>query len=598
MDYTIDDEPVRESQAAIIGGVVQVKADAGATGALLKTGEGVRLLVNGALIEDSCRVFPGDQVEVNPVEYVEPFRVEVHISTNRMRAKARYTPARRIAHEIIDQDFAPVLLVEGRRREVAEASGSLDELKKALSQQGVKFGLDEKAMRHALAEPGTWQVVAEGLPPREGEHGYVEPLFRGELKPVAYAQEEVRVDFRERYEIEQVSAGDPIALIHPPVPGQHGLAVTGERIEPAAVHPAVIRCGNGAAISSDSRTVKATRKGVPSSKTGREYFFQVDDFYVHHGNIDIKSGNTNFRGHLEIEGDILEGMKVLADGNIIVGGSAAGAAVMAGGSIIFKNQCIKCQVRAGWRDTILQELYSTLDQLCDAVGQALRASVKLARALQEKGKYSERAESVLVRSLLQSKFKDIPELAAKLSARVKGMEHIIAEPVVQTVREVVPLFLDFNYSQTLSRPVLEKVFADLYTLMEDKAEEYGKAGITAPYVQNSSLTCTGDIIITAGGVYSSQFKCGGSVRIARICRGSSIEAGADVQIGEAGSPRLAGDHGLVRVPKDARVCLGRAYESFRVIFGDWEYRCPSLLTNICLSLDLHEGAVKVEPWSK
>lgn len=97
---------------------------------MLKPGEGVRLLVNDALIEDSCRVFPADQVEINPVEYLEPFRVEVSVSSDRMRAKARFIPARRITHKIIDQPFAPVLVIEGRRCEVATVSGSLDQLKK------------------------------------------------------------------------------------------------------------------------------------------------------------------------------------------------------------------------------------------------------------------------------------------------------------------------------------------------------------------------------------------------------------------------------------------------------------------------------------
>ena len=261
-----------------------------------------------------------------------------------MQAQARFTPPRKVSHAIIDQPFAASLVVAARRCEENVAGGSVAEFKAALAAAEVRFGIDAAALEKAMAEPGVWHTVAVGVPPAEGSHGYVEPLFQGALKPIAYAPNEARVDFRERYEIEQVEPGDPIAVVHPPVPGKPGQTVTGKRIEPKPVRPAVVRCGEGATLGADAR-VRATRKGVPSTKKGRGYFFQVDDVYIHKGDIDIKSGNTKFKGHLEIEGNILEGMKVLAGGNIVVGGSAAGQ-VLAGGGIVFK-QCIKCEVRAG-----------------------------------------------------------------------------------------------------------------------------------------------------------------------------------------------------------------------------------------------------------
>ena len=596
MSPKTEDTAVKSGQAAVVNGAVEVKAPAaGGQAALLKPGEGVTLLVNGAKVEESCRVMPGDKIEINPVEYIEPFRVDVRVSADAMQAQARFTPPRKVSHTIIDQPFAATLVVAAQRREEPVAGGSVDELKAALAAADVRFGIDPAALEKAMAEPGVWHTVAVGVPPVEGQHGYVEPLFQGVLKPVTYAPDELRVDFRERYEIEQVNPGDPIAVVHPPVPGKPGQAVTGKRIEPKPVRPAVVRCGEGATLGADGR-ITATRKGVPSAKKGRSYFFQVDDVYIHKGDIDMKSGNANFKGHLEIEGNILEGMKVFADGNIVVGGSAAGATVLAGGSIVFKKQCIKCEVRAGWKDTIIRELYDELAGLGNTLGLAVGACAELVQALKASGKYNERMETPLVRSLLQSKFNDIFDTVARIAARVKKVERILPGPMLETIHDLLPHFLDFNSSQALDRFVLDRLHKELIALLANRSEDCGRASITASYVQNSSLTCTGDILIIGSGVYGSRFKCGGEVRIEQAFRGGLIEAGGSVTIGVAGSPRLAGESGQVKVPKDASVCLGCAYENFRVYFGDWEYRCSSTLTNVCLRFDILESTVKITPW--
>jgi hypothetical protein len=598
VDETDQDER-SQGRAQVVGGEVQVVGPAGegAAGALLTAGEGIMLLVNGEVIEESCRVFPDDKVELYPAEYVEPFQIEVSVTADEMSASARFTPARRISYLLIDQPFAEGLVIKGVRKETDAAGGTIEDLKKALAGAGVCFGLQEPLLPAVLQERLAWRQVAAGEAPVEGRHGYVEPLFAGELKVVRYGLDEERVDFRERFEIEQVEPGDSIAAIHPPVAGKPGHTVTGRRIDPPPVFPASVRCGDGAAMNNEGHVV-ATRKGVPGFKAGRDYRLRVDNFYIHRGDIDIRSGNANFQGHLEIEGDITEGMKVQAEGDVIVGGTAAGATVLAGGSIIFKQQCIKCQVRAGWKETILLDFYEMVEQLFEALGHALAAADELICVLEQKGRFSERMEAALVRVLLQSKFTEIPELAAELAGKVKEIGPVLPGELLQVINEIVPHFTEYVYSQSLDRPALLKIYDQLQVCLQEKPDDGSGANITAAYVQNSSLACSGDIFITGSGVYNSQFKCGGSVLIKKAFRGGSIEAGGEVQIGEAGSPRLAGDQGLVIVPKESTVSVGRAYDSFRVIFGQWEYRCTETISNVRLRFDQHELAVKLDPWKK
>lgn len=585
---------------ALEKGIVKISGTAsdGKKGALIHPGLGVEIFVNNRQVGEKGEVFPGDKVEVKPLEEFIPDILEVKISADGLKAEARYTPGLKKTHLVQDHPFTDNLQVEGSPHQENQVTMKSEDLLKAIRDERIVYGLYESVLPQLFEEPGAWHLIAEGDDVKQGKDGWVEPLFKGGVKSVSYSEDESKVDFRTRYEIEQVKNGDVIAVIHPPVPGEEGKRVNGEDIHPDPVSSVEVNCDKGTALSADGNQITATREGVPMYKKGRTHLFRVDNIYTHKGDVDIKSGNIDFRGSFKIIGDVNEGMKVSADGDVEIGGSASGAEILAGGSIILKGNCIKCKVQAGWVDLVLKDLYADLELMDASVENALNASEDIAKALEAKGKHSEQMEAAVVRSLLQSKFTELPEYATKLKKSLKEAGRSLPGEIVKSINDIVPYFIDFQYSQSLGRPVLGNIKANLSKLLEGKQVSIEKADVTAPYVQNSDFFATGDINIPGPGVYNSNLTAKGEIRIARLFRGGNIDAGGDVYIGEAGTPRITTDQGSIRVPYNGRVHLGSVYENVRIKFGTTEFRCDKNLNNVRIILDQQEFEVKILHWDQ
>ncbi len=570
----------------------------GTEGAAVRPGAGVRVYINDQEIKNYGEVFPGDNVVLKVEEEIVPDRVEIKISADQLKATARSVPGIKKKYTVEDHPYTDDLLIEGIPHEESYSALCSDDVLEAIKGEGITYGIDMQAVEQMLEDKGSWYTVATGVPVKQGKNGWVEPLFEGGKKSVTYDNEENRVDYRKRYEIVQVKSGDVIAYIHPPQPGEPGKSVTGHEIQPDPVATAEVNCDSGTELSNDQKQVLAIRTGVPLYKKGRVHTFRVDNVYTHKGDVDIKSGNIDFRGHFKAHGAITEGMKVSADGDIEIGDNASGAEILAGGNIILKGNCIKCKVQAGWVNMLLQDIYSTLDKMTESVASALEASEEVAKALEARGKHTDQMEAAVVRSLLQSKYAELPEYAGSLMKTSKEAGRSLPENLVRSINDIAPHFTDFQYSQSLSRPILREILDKLERLKQGREQRLDKADITVPYAQNSILTCTGNIMITGAGVYNSHMSCGGEVRVARLFRGGTIKAGGDVFIGEAGSPRASSDQGQIQVPYKNRVYLGSVYENIRIKFGTTEYRCEQNLNNVRLILDQQEFEVKILPWEK
>ena len=105
-----------------------------------------------------------------------------------------------------------------------------------------------------------------------------------------------------------------IATIHPPVPGEPGIKVTGEQVAPKPFVPAVVKCREGASLSPEGTRVISRTKGRPVNRLGREHIFQVENFMSIRGRSTWKAA-TLFEGDLIVMATWIA-MKVLAGGDL------------------------------------------------------------------------------------------------------------------------------------------------------------------------------------------------------------------------------------------------------------------------------------------
>lgn len=231
----------------------------------------------------------------------------------------------------------------GANAEITSAQGGKHLSAKAIlttaQEAGVKKGFSKEhliqlAQRAAKEAPNN-QVnmqIASGRIPVNGKDAIIKPLVESAqtriLKPKN--REDGSVDMRDLGDIICVKVGDPLAKKVPLTQGVQGYTVTATPLAPEPGNNIELVAGEGTTISPQDPNILVSGKvGLPKLiNNGME----VDEVYKIK-NVNVATGNINFTGSVIIDGDITEGMKVTASGDITVGGFVESATLESGGDI-------------------------------------------------------------------------------------------------------------------------------------------------------------------------------------------------------------------------------------------------------------------------
>ncbi|MCE0556878.1 FapA family protein [Motilimonas sp. E26] len=230
----------------------------------------------------------------------------------------------------------------------AWGGNKLDEVtvKEALSSAGVTYGIRTNnivALISTLnkAQPGKVirAPIAKGLAAKNGTdtrfERLVETLKERVRKPKKL--QSGKVDMRDLGALISVSKGKPLMRKHPHTLGEDGFKVTGEVIVHKEGKELEFDVGKNTEISSKNPNyLVATKTGIPIEI---ERGMIVDDVLMI-PSVDVGFGHVDFDGSILIKGDICEGMKVKATGDINVGGIVESAEVEAGGDLIIEKGVI------------------------------------------------------------------------------------------------------------------------------------------------------------------------------------------------------------------------------------------------------------------
>lgn len=209
----------------------------------------------------------------------------------------------------------------------------------AAQEAGVKkgFSKDELVKLAHLAakeEPNNivTQQIATGKLPINGKDAIIEPLVESAQSRILRPKkrEDGSVDMRDLGDIICVKIGEPIVKKSPLTQGKQGYTVTGKPLETEPGNDVILISGDGTAFSKTNENILIAQKvGLPKLiPNGME----VDEIYQIK-NVTVASGHINFTGSVLIEGDVNEGMKVIASGDITIGGFVESAMIEAGGDI-------------------------------------------------------------------------------------------------------------------------------------------------------------------------------------------------------------------------------------------------------------------------
>lgn len=222
-----------------------------------------------------------------------------------------------------------------------------NQIVQGLAEVGVVFGIDEAALQQVCAAPeGGHVVAAVGKPARNGDDARFELLVDVTRDRAPKVDDQGLIDFRELGDIPLVEAGQPLMRIIPDTAGFLGRNIRAEVLEPIRGKPGQFATDlPGAAVAEgDANLLCASLKGLPVRLSDGVMVEQV----VHFSGASIASGNITFDGTVYIDGDVLNGMKVQATGDIIVSGTVEGGQLDAGGSIkVLGGVIAKASLKAG-----------------------------------------------------------------------------------------------------------------------------------------------------------------------------------------------------------------------------------------------------------
>ena len=257
-------------------------------------------------------------------------------------------PGREIRYQILERKDATLQIKIDKDEmtaigEITTAMGGDHLTAKAIlnaaQSDGVKKGFSKKdlielAQLAAKAPPGITveHPIAIGKDPIDGKDAKIKPLVQSAqdriLRPKE--REDGSVDMRDFGDIVCVKIGEPLAKKIPLTEGIKGFTVTGTPLTPTAGDDIELKPGEGSRLSAKNEGILVSEKvGMPRFT---ENSVEVDDVYTIK-NVNVASGNITFEGSVIIEGDVNEGMKVIASGDITIGGFVESALLDSGGDI-------------------------------------------------------------------------------------------------------------------------------------------------------------------------------------------------------------------------------------------------------------------------
>lgn len=173
-------------------------------------------------------------------------------------------------------------------------------------------------------------IIAEGKEPRHGTDARIEYYFNVDLKVKPTVKDDGSVDFFHLNTINHCDKGDMLAKLIPEDAGEYGINVLGEKIKPRDVHRAYLKFGKNIKLGDNSLEIYSEVNGHVTLVEGKVFVSNV--FEVE--NVDNNTGNVDYEGSIQVNGNICENFTVKAKGDVEIRGVVEGAYVEAGGDII------------------------------------------------------------------------------------------------------------------------------------------------------------------------------------------------------------------------------------------------------------------------
>ena len=210
-----------------------------------------------------------------------------------------------------------------------------EEIRAALRARGVVEGVRDEFIIRLAEHPiyGKRFRIAEGVMPVNGTDGsavfHFDQTRSLTLEPATLEEK----DFEEVEFAEYVEKGDLLCELIPPTAATPGVSVMGDSLPGSNGAPSPVKAGTNAVFSEDGSKIYASCDGQVFYKNHRVGVSRV----MMLDRVDQSTGNILFVGSVLVRGDVEDGRRIQAGGNITVCGHVKDAVIASGRNLILVN---------------------------------------------------------------------------------------------------------------------------------------------------------------------------------------------------------------------------------------------------------------------
>jgi uncharacterized protein (DUF342 family) len=196
-----------------------------------------------------------------------------------------------------------------------------------LKRHNIIYGIKIENIKKILAE-NKWDEyydVAEITPPVDGQDAKIELNIsvQPNLKP--QLRNDGSVDYRDIKSFTSVIKGQLLATRFPATLGKAGVGLNGEPIFSKPGNDRPLPSGKNTEGSKDGKQLLAARTGIAYQENG---MLNIVEMLHIGGNVDFSIGNVKYSGDVLINGNILPGFTIEADGTVHIKGDVESARVI------------------------------------------------------------------------------------------------------------------------------------------------------------------------------------------------------------------------------------------------------------------------------
>jgi hypothetical protein len=210
---------------------------------------------------------------------------------------------------------------------------TFDEFFKDMHFRNIKSGIQMQTLQEHFQSEGIYctdMIAAQGKQPRHGTDAKIEYFFNTDVHAQPEMKEDGSVDYFNLNVINYCKKGDMLAKIIPADEGDYGMNIQGSRIKPREVKKVSLKYGNNCLLSDDRLSITSAVDGHVMLIDDNVF---VSDVYTVE-NVDTSTGNIDFVGSVQVNGNVAANFVVKAGGDVVINGVVEGAHIEAGGNII------------------------------------------------------------------------------------------------------------------------------------------------------------------------------------------------------------------------------------------------------------------------